>query len=276
MEGFIALHREIQSHPIWLSEPFSRGQAWVDLIALANHARGFIIENGQKIVIERGQCGRAKVKLAKRWKWSRGKVDRFISMLETEQMVSVKQYNGQDNGITIITICNYDKYQFKKNEDSTTDSTTDGQRIEQRTGSGQDTNNNEKNEKNGEARARVYTREATPPPPPENENENLRKEPPPPSPQKIPQWAIVSLQKRQEKGEKLSESEQQIMANYLKSIGIQEPKKPPEDPYAVAKSLIWQRDKLGRGHLFTASQISEIAKYESLHNNNHLNGARVG
>lgn len=167
MKGRFALSRDIFSHPIWKSEPINRAQAWIELIGLANHERSFIIaKNGQKIVLERGQCGYSKLEYAKRWGWSRGKVDRFISMLESEQMVSVKQYNGQDNGNTIITICNYDEYQFRKNEGSTTDRTTNGQRTGQQTGNGQDTNNNENNEQDGEARARAYTHEATPPPPP--------------------------------------------------------------------------------------------------------------
>jgi len=270
MKGRFTLSRDIFSHPIWKSESINRAQAWIELIGLANHERGFIISNGQKIVIERGQCGLSKLDYAKRWRWSRGKVDRFISMLESERMIIVKQYNGQGNGNTIITICNYDEYQFKKNEDRTTDRTSNGHQIGHQTGNGQDTNNNENNEQDGEARARVYTRE-TASVPPKNENEILKKENPPPKPPKISGIVAVNLLKRKEKGDKLSESEQKIVNSYLKSNGIQEPEKPHEIAYSRddhAKQLIFQRDKLGRGYLLSKNDLEIIEEYEEKKRNN--------
>lgn len=146
-------------------------------------------------------------------------------------------------------------------QQNTTSVATDGQQY----------NTNTYKEERGGITVRETREEISPPL--KQKNDFIKTDPPPP---KISGALIVNLLKRQERGEKLSDADQQIVNNHLKSNGIQEPKKPPEDPYAVVKSLIWQRDKLGRGHLFTASQISEIAKYESLHNNNHLNGARVG
>ena len=40
--GWVKLHRKLQESNFWLCEPFSRGQAWVDLILLANHKPGHI------------------------------------------------------------------------------------------------------------------------------------------------------------------------------------------------------------------------------------------
>jgi len=44
--GFIILQRKITENWLWLSEPFSKSQAWVDLLLLANHSNGsfFITE----------------------------------------------------------------------------------------------------------------------------------------------------------------------------------------------------------------------------------------
>ena len=36
MNGYIKLHRSLMDNPLWTEKPFSRGQAWVDLLMLAN------------------------------------------------------------------------------------------------------------------------------------------------------------------------------------------------------------------------------------------------
>ena len=36
-QGWIKLHRTLQDNKLWYSEPLTKGQAWVDLILLANH-----------------------------------------------------------------------------------------------------------------------------------------------------------------------------------------------------------------------------------------------
>lgn len=132
-KGWIRLYRKIEDNSMWLNEPFTRGQAWVDLLLLANHQDGYIRVAGERIKIKRGQVGWSKKSLAERWRWSRGKVQRFLGELskmehQIEQQILVHT--------TVITIINYDKYQ--KN------GATDGHQIEQQT----DTNNNVKNVKN--------------------------------------------------------------------------------------------------------------------------------
>jgi hypothetical protein len=140
VEGWIKLHRKILDNNLWRSEPFTRGQAWVDLILLANHKNSFFYKRGNRVNVDRGQVGRSQVELADRWSWSRGKVKRFLNELENEQ-----QIEQQKTSVTqILTIVNYEKYQ------------ENGQQTEQQTGSrraadGQqtDTYKNVKNVKNG-------------------------------------------------------------------------------------------------------------------------------
>lgn len=69
-EGWVSIYRKFLSSQMWLSEPFTRGQAWIDLIGLANHEEGFIRVRGIKVTLKRGQVGWSEVKLAERWKWS--------------------------------------------------------------------------------------------------------------------------------------------------------------------------------------------------------------
>ena len=112
--GWVSIHRKIFDNPIWLSEKFTKAQAWVDLLLLANHEKGYIFVRGIKIDIERGQVGWSENSLSSRWKWSRTKVKNFLKILEKEQ-----QIKQQINKISlIITIINYNQYQERDSKKS--------------------------------------------------------------------------------------------------------------------------------------------------------------
>lgn len=38
--GYVKLWRRLKDSDLWLSEKFTRGQAWADLVMLANHKPG--------------------------------------------------------------------------------------------------------------------------------------------------------------------------------------------------------------------------------------------
>lgn len=136
MQGYIKIHRQLIENPIWQIKPFSEGQAWIDLLCITNHNKGFIkSKNGQIIELQRGDCGYSILSLSSRWGWSRGKVTRFFSFLMRQQMIQQKTYGKY----TVISILNYDKYQNGTTND-TTNETINGQQT--------DTNNNDKNDKN--------------------------------------------------------------------------------------------------------------------------------
>lgn len=107
MDGWIKLHRKIMDNPFYLSEPFTRMQAWIDLLLLANHKEGFFYVRGNKVIIKRGQVGTSSRTLASRWQWSRGKVERFLKELEESNQIEPQK----NNVITLLSICNYDEYQ---------------------------------------------------------------------------------------------------------------------------------------------------------------------
>lgn len=107
MDGWIKLHRKIMDTPLYLSEPFTRMQAWIDLLLLANHKEAFFYVRGNKVVVGRGQIGTSSRTLASRWQWSRGKVERFLQDLEEYGQIKPQKTNI----ITLISICNYDDYQ---------------------------------------------------------------------------------------------------------------------------------------------------------------------
>jgi hypothetical protein len=136
VNGWIKIHRKIEEWEHYFSEPFDKTHAWIDMLILANHEPKTLSVRGNLVAIERGELAWSGESLARRWSWSRGKVLRFLSRLETIQQI-VQQKN---NILSKIIILNYDKYQ----QNGTADSTTDGQQTVQQT----DINKNVKNEKN--------------------------------------------------------------------------------------------------------------------------------
>ena len=107
--GFFTIDRELLTHDLWLEKPFSRGQAWVDLIGLANHSDTKLMVRRKVIEAKRGEVNRSFRWLADRWGWSRTKVNNFISFLEGQGMVSHETRQGE----TVLTLCNYCDWQDK-------------------------------------------------------------------------------------------------------------------------------------------------------------------
>jgi hypothetical protein len=134
--GWVRINRALNNNDIWFLEPFTKGQAWIDLILNANHKDGVMNIRGNIIPIKRGQLGWSELTMSKRWKWSKNKTRRFLKWLEVEQ-----QIEQQKTFITsIITILNYEKFQ----SDDTADDTAKRQQKDSR----RYINKNEKNEKN--------------------------------------------------------------------------------------------------------------------------------
>lgn len=122
------ISRQLLNSDEWTSEPFTRAQAWIDLIGLARWKSGNARLKGHRIELERGQLCWSEVKLAERWQWSRGKVRRYLSELEIDQRI-VQQ---KSSITTVISLVNYNEYQMG----GTANGTADGHRIVQRTDSG--------------------------------------------------------------------------------------------------------------------------------------------
>ncbi|NTU49546.1 MAG: hypothetical protein HGA87_01385 [Desulfobulbaceae bacterium] len=128
MSDWIKLHRSLNDNPLWLLEPFTKAQAWVDLCLNANWKNGSFSVRGNIVDVGRGQIGWSELTMADRWKWSRDKVRRFLSYLERSG--NIRQ---QKTHITsIITICNYSVYQGDDATDKTTDKTTEKQQKNNR------------------------------------------------------------------------------------------------------------------------------------------------
>lgn len=120
--GYIKLHRKCLDHWLYNSEPFDKWHAWEDLLLNANYDTGKTIYKGEFQVIKPGQIMVSDNYLAKRWHWSRGKVRRYIDILEIDGMLKQKR---TPNG-TSLTIENWGFYQGRSTSRSTSNGTTDG------------------------------------------------------------------------------------------------------------------------------------------------------
>lgn len=106
MSGFAVLYREATDHPLFVGDS-ARFGAWAWLVLKACWKPTKFNAGGATITIERGQLCVSRSQLATAWGWSPSAVERFLTRLQTEQMIG--RATGQ--GRSVITICNYDKYQ---------------------------------------------------------------------------------------------------------------------------------------------------------------------
>ena len=114
---YIKLHRSSEDNVLYFSEPFTKRQARTDLIMTTSFKDWIIIVRWNIIEVKRWQNWYSEDTLAKRWKWSRDKVRRFLNYLETIQQIIQQKSKIK----SIITVINYEKYQWNDTTDNTTD-----------------------------------------------------------------------------------------------------------------------------------------------------------
>lgn len=126
-KGYIMLSRRFFANPLWV-EPreYSRAEAWLDLIQAAGIEERVIILDGRAIESRRGELAASRRFLENRWRWSAGKVTRFLDMLKSQGMIETRKEHGQ----TVIRLCNYDTYNPLVTDRHTGEKTSDEPRTE--------------------------------------------------------------------------------------------------------------------------------------------------
>lgn len=120
--GHIKLHRAIQDNPFYLSEPFTKVMAWIDLLLNAKYEDEMEWYRGSEIIVKRGQLVVSLGELSKKWKWPKSKVQRFLDYLERENAIERPIRSAVRSAVqnavrtpvqlsSLISIVNYDKYQ---------------------------------------------------------------------------------------------------------------------------------------------------------------------
>ena len=119
MSGWIKIHREITDH--WIFQDAEKFKWWIDLLMIASHEDVKKIVGSQLIELKRGQLIASNSFLSERWKTSESSVRRYLGLLESDNMV-VRCTNRK---ITIITICNYERYQVNETKERTDERSDD-------------------------------------------------------------------------------------------------------------------------------------------------------
>lgn len=116
MSGFYVMKRGWRDHPVFKGE-FSRGDAWGWLIENACWRETMVKVGGQYVELQRGELSFSVRFMAEKWDWSKSRVDRFLNelnalgMIETRSKIGTVCDKKSGHGQTVITICNYAKYQ---------------------------------------------------------------------------------------------------------------------------------------------------------------------
>jgi len=124
--GWISLHRKLRDHWLWQKRRvFSDAEAWIDILLDSQPIEEEKKNKKDILKVGRGQTITTLGDLSAQWSWNKSKVRRFLKILVDDEMVKITT----DSKNTIITISNYEHYQFLK---STMEKTGPKKSIEER------------------------------------------------------------------------------------------------------------------------------------------------
>lgn len=127
-KGFIKLNRKSFAHKFWTkARVLSEFEAWIDLIQSARYDEAVKIEyiDGREIKYGRGQYPASIRFLAKRWTWGEQKVRTFLSELKKDGSITTDSLQGMN----VITLCKYDKYNSGEYAENTANNTPENTDI---------------------------------------------------------------------------------------------------------------------------------------------------
>ncbi len=108
--GWIKLHRRILRNKLYPNgRPFTKLEAWLDLLLLVNHKEEQVEINYKTYRINPGESVKSIKTWANRWGWSRKRVQRFFRFLKKEDMIDFVS----DQNTTHLTVCKWPGYQSK-------------------------------------------------------------------------------------------------------------------------------------------------------------------
>jgi len=111
MQGWFKVYRGWMESDVFASEAYTEREAWLWLIENALIKNTTISVKGQPVELERGQLSYSMRFLAAQWGWHRNRVKRFLDRLKSWTMIRAETGTAAGQGQTIITICNYSKFQ---------------------------------------------------------------------------------------------------------------------------------------------------------------------
>ncbi len=110
MSRFVLLHSCIWDSPDFKDEPFTEREAFMWMVAKAWHKPTVVRYKSLTLDLSRGQFACSRRDLANKWGWHDSKVGRFLKRLQKVGNIEPEA----NQGVCVITICNYEKYQERR------------------------------------------------------------------------------------------------------------------------------------------------------------------
>lgn len=107
---YIMIKRPSEDDGLFYGEPFTKWQAWIDLIFLAKTEDEEIVIRGAMVKVQKGSVYMPLSSLAERWGWDRRTVKKFIETLVICNKVYNKTSSGKHGISSCISILNYESY----------------------------------------------------------------------------------------------------------------------------------------------------------------------
>lgn len=137
-QGWIKLHRQIQTNPICMKDG-DHLAVWVYLLLNATHQEYDSVFQGQRITLQPGQLITGRQSISRELKISESKVQRILKLFESERQIEQRTSN-QNRLLTIRNWIHYQQSEQPTEQQVNNERTTSEQRV--------NTNKNDKNVKN--------------------------------------------------------------------------------------------------------------------------------
>jgi hypothetical protein len=114
-QGWFAVDRAIWDHVAFADETFSEREAFLSLVSDAAYTPWKVRIGSDAVEIQRGQLSHSLRFMATKWKWPEPRVRRYLERLKKHGIILMEVWSKNDARgdarQTVITICNYEKYQ---------------------------------------------------------------------------------------------------------------------------------------------------------------------
>ena len=116
MSGWFAVQRDFFDHKLFKKEPFTEREAWLWIIANAAWEQTTHRIEREVLIVERGSFYCTQRELAQRFQWGTTKIRNFLKLTQEQNMLVINNETKK----TLVSVCNYEEYQSKQNNDKTT------------------------------------------------------------------------------------------------------------------------------------------------------------
>ncbi len=122
--GTFNVARSIWTHPAFADEPFTEREAFMWMVGTASYIEGERRAGKFVVHCERGQFPASVRFMADAWQWSKSRVSRFLKRLENRDTLRTES----GTGVLVVTICDYEEFQFGDTESGTAAGHSAGQK----------------------------------------------------------------------------------------------------------------------------------------------------